>query len=66
VDGRNLAEKKEKPAGCVFPDGCGTRKGSAGQRVGRPASCSVIAIYLFLVSTILIAVSYVDKPTIIL
>jgi hypothetical protein len=51
-----LVKKKEKPAGGVFPDGCGTRKGSAGQRVGRPASCSLIAIYLILVSTILIAV----------
>jgi hypothetical protein len=56
VDGRNLAEKKEKPAGGVFPDGCGTGKGAAGQWLGRPASCSLIAIYLFLVSTILIAV----------
>ena len=57
MDGRNLAEKEEKPAGCVFPDGCRARKRSAGQRLGRPASCDVIVIYLVLVSTILIAVN---------
>ena len=56
MDGRNLAEKEEKPADGVLPDGCRARKRSAGQRLGRPASCDVIVIYLVLVSTILIAV----------
>ena len=57
MDGRNLVKKEKKPAGGVLPDRCGTLKRAAGQRLGRPASCSVIVIYLVLVSTILIAVN---------